>query len=667
MNKKADNFFSLIVCIGVMALFGITTMFFNLIWGVTELICTILLAVLCFEIVEKNHGHFSSYIETITFHVDNATKECLMYAPMPVIIFKKDGSILWCNDEFSQAYSEQELFGISVDTLFEQPVLRKLFENKQIVFSTQINGKHYNVLGNIVKMEKKDVDSSFGVLYLFDDTETFEYVEKYNNELPVIAEITVDNYDDVLRNTPESYRSLLLAEIDNKIYNWLDNDDCIVKKVERDRYFVIFMKKDLDKMIEEKFSVLESVKEVKCGNKFSATLSIGIGVNGESLKRKEEFANSAVTLALGRGGDQAIIKDNDNLAYYGGKTREHEKTTKVKARVTTLALKELFMHASNILIMGHRHADTDSFGAAVGIKAIASSMGKDANIIYDNSSIQINQLIKRLEEHLNYKDVVVSREQATELVNDSTVIVVVDTHRPLYTQMPELLNNDGNDIILIDHHRRGEDFIDNASLVYHEPYASSTSEMVAELLQYAGSELKLSQYEAEALYAGIMLDTKDFAMKTGVRTFEAAAFLKRCGVNIDEVRRFFKNDFESYVKIAKIISEAEIIDESIAISCCDEKEPSEIRAIVPQAADRLLSASEVEASFVIMQIDEETIISGRSSGNMNVQLILEKMGGGGHQTMAGAQLKDFTPSDAKEWLIKVIKEYLVENNDEKKG
>lgn len=658
MLKKGDNFFSLIICILVMLVFGAVTLLFNVVWGVTQIVCTFLLAVLCFEIVQKHHGNFASYLEQITFHVDNATKECLMYAPMPVVLFKKDGNVLWCNDEFFATYEEQELFGTSVDSLFEQPVLRKLFDEEKIMFNTSINNRHYSVFGNVVKMDKKDSELKFGVLYLFDDTKTFEFVGKYKSEAPVVAEIIVDNYDDALRSTPENYHSMFAAEIDNKIYSWFGDCESIVKKVEKDKYFVIFMQKDLDEMIENKFSILENVKEIKCGNKYSATLSIGVGYGGQSLREKAEFARAAVTLALGRGGDQSITKEYDNTEYFGGKSREHEKTTRVKARVTAQALQDLFTHASNIIIMGHKYMDADAFGAAVGIRAIANSMDKEACIVCNTNQPQINQLVKRISQNIPYEEVLITREEVSEKVDSSTVVVVVDTHRPGYTEIPELLQQ--KTVILIDHHRRSAEFIENATLSYHEPYASSTCELVAELLQYAGGNLKISSYEAEAIYAGIMLDTKDFATRTGVRTFEAAAYLKRCGVDIEQVRKFFKNDFESYIKTAKIISDAEIINNKIAISVSEEAQTSDMRIISAQAADKLLSVNEIEASFVIMQLENEITLSARSIGNINVQIIMEKLGGGGHQTMAGAQFKELTLEEVKEKLLSVISEYLEE-------
>jgi len=494
---------------------------------------------------------------------------------------------------------------------------------------------------------------------MFDITEKSKLFEQFNNEHAVIAVACVDNYDDVLMNTPDTYRSLLIAELDKKIYGWFSEFDAMVKKYERDKYLIIFRNEFLHQMKESKFEVIDEVKEIKCGNKFAPTLSIGIGVDFSSLTTADDYANSALTLSLGRGGDQVIIKDSDNLAYYGGKTREHEKTTKVKARVTALALKELFSDKKNIVIMGHQFPDMDSVGAGIGVCAFARSLGVKANLIYDYSSQPVNLMIDRIKKSQDYEDVIISKAELKEVITPETIIVVVDTHRPVYSDCPELLEGK-NEVVLIDHHRRGEEFLPNVNLVYHEPYASSTCELVTEILQYAGGNFKLSSPEAEALFAGIMLDTKDFAMKTGVRTFEAAAYLKRCGVDIETIRKFFRNDFENFVQISRVVSGAEVVKGNIAIAECVRSETIDYRPIVPQAADRLLSISGIDASFVIMELPEETIISGRSTGEINVQLILEKIGGGGHLTMAGAQLEPCSFDEAKIKLLGVIEEYISE-------
>ncbi|MBQ2897785.1 MAG: DHH family phosphoesterase [Clostridia bacterium] len=658
-NKSSNNFISLVLCLTVMYILAFITLFFNVVWGITQILCAGILTLLCIAIVKQNHGHFKSYIDNITFHADTATRESMIYAPMPVAIIKKDGRILWYNEKFDAVFDDKELFDAHVDDVFEKGNITSYFEGDAFGFDVQVCDKYFYVTGNGIRAEKKDAENSFVVMYMFDITDKKEIAQEYENQHSVVAIACVDNYDDILMSTPDTYRSLLLAELDKKIFSWFASYGAMVKKYERDKYLIIFRNEFFAEIKQQKFSVIDEVKEIKCGNKFAPTLSIGIGVDFNSLQTADDYANSALTLALGRGGDQVIIKDSDNVSYYGGKTREHEKTTKVKARVTALALKELLSEAKNVVVMGHEYPDMDSIGASVGICAFARSLDVKANFIYDYSSQPINMMLERIKTSAEFEEIVVSEAEARELITPETLIVVVDTHRPVYTDYPEILESENN-VVLIDHHRRGAEFISNTCLVYHEPYASSTCELVTELLQYAGSELKLSSQEAEALFAGIMLDTKDFAMKTGVRTFEAAAFLKRCGVDIETIRKFFRNDFENFVKIAKVVAGAEVVGGNIAIAECKKSETTDSRAIVPQAADRLLSISGIEASFVIMELEDETIISGRSTGEINVQLILEKIGGGGHLTMAGAQLEPCSFNEAKIKLMSVIELYLAE-------
>ena len=659
-NKSGENFISLIICLVVMLIFSIVTISFNIILGIVQLICVFLLSLLSILVVKKNHEHFSDYIENLTFHVDNATKESLIYAPMPVIIFKNDGKALWYNSAFYELYGEKEFFDANISEVFQGITKDIIFKQKKTQFQCTIDDRKFLALTSTIRFDKKDETTTLSVVYLFDNTEGHTYKKLNEENRPVFATVSIDNYDDVLINTPETHRSLFVAEIENRIYNWFEFTNAIIKKIERDKYLIIFKNKYLNEMISRKFSILD-VKEVKCGNKFSATLSIGIGVADNKYHLADEYSNSAMTLALGRGGDQVVIKNQENVSYYGGKTREHEKTTKVKARVTALALKELMSHASNVLVMGHKYPDMDSIGAAIGICAFAKSINVPVNLIYDYTSSSVNQILERVVESCDYEGVVISNQVCHDFIRNDTLIVVVDTHRPAYTENPGILTNTNN-IVIIDHHRRGAEFIENTRLVYHEPYASSTCEMVAELLQYVGDELKFTAHEAEAVYAGIMTDTKDFAMKTGVRTFEAAAFLKRYGVDIGAIRRFFRNDFNSFVKVAKVVAGAEVVCDNIAISECKKIEGIDIRPIVPQAADKLLSISGIEASFVILPLEDETIISGRSTGNINVQLILEKLGGGGHQTMSGVQLSPCTYEDAKNMLLKAIKEYMEEQD-----
>ncbi len=657
-NRSADNFIVLVVSLAVMLAFSVITIYYNVYLAIIELVFVCLFTAVLLYTINKKHGNISSYLEDITFHVDNATKESLVYAPMPVIIIKNTGKILWYNGEFDKLLGDEDCFDQNIGDVIKELDVDKLFESSTLNFETKIFEKQYKIMGNTLKVLKKDTDTTLAVLYMFDIDYYYGYKVRYEEDMPVTAVLCIDNYDDVLNNTPETFRSLIIAEIENKIYTWSAFMECIIKKIERDKYMLIFEKKHLPKLIEDKFSILDMVKEIKCGNKFSATLSIGIGVKEGSYHSIDDYANSAVTLALGRGGDQVVVKSFDNVAYYGGKSREHEKTTKVKARVTTSAIKELFEHASNVMVVGHKFPDIDCIGAAIGVCALAKSSGKKANFVYDNTSQQINQILNNIKNDIDYENVAVTKQEAYNLIKPDTLVIVVDTHRPSYVDMPELVT-DKHNIVLIDHHRRSADFIDNAGLVYHEPYASSTCEMIAELLQYVGDDLKLSSSEAEAIYAGMVLDTKQFSQKAGIRTFEAAAFLKRFGVDVNKVKSYFKNGFDNFVKIAQIVSSAEIYKDTIAISIS----PDEIitdRTIAPQAADELLNVSEIEASFVLSNIDDEISVSGRSNGNINVQVIMEKLGGGGHINNAGVQIADSTYEDVLNSLKLAIDEYLNE-------
>ncbi|MBR3942012.1 MAG: DHH family phosphoesterase [Clostridia bacterium] len=662
-NRSKENFYSVNIFLLTLAICGAVTVMFGydtrkfLILGLSEIGISGLFFLFHVMVIRKHHGSLSEFIDNIRFHAETATKDSLINAPMPVVLFTPAGRLLWSNERFEALFDNKDLFDMPFDQVFQSQD-KDILLHKKPVFSCFIRNKHFEVKGNYIYNDKKSNVPTFIVFYLYENTEIFLNSEKYLNEQPVVGVITVDNYDDVLLSTPDSHRSLFLAEIDTKIANWFAFTDGVLKKTEKDRYMLFFTRNCLQKMMEEKFSILDDVRQIQNGNKFAPTLSVGIGVGSVDYKELDEVANSAITLALGRGGDQAVVKENNEVQFFGGKSREHEKTTKVKARVTANALKDLMAHADNVIVMGHQLPDMDAIGAAIGICALARNFEKESYIIYENSSPSVNGLLGRVKNNLNYQNVFISADRALDLVNKKSLLVVVDTHRPQYTICPKLLGK-AADVVLIDHHRRGEEFIDSAKLIYHEPYASSTCEMVAEILQYAGGSFHPEPAEAEALYAGIMMDTKDFAMKTGVRTFEAAAFLKRCGVDITEIRKFFRNDFQSFVQLSQIISSAITVNGNIAISgwVCND---ADANAIAPQAADKLLSISGIEASFVLTKRPEDIAISGRSTGLVNVQLILEKLGGGGHLTMAGAQLKNCSMDDAKQRLIQAINQYLDE-------
>jgi c-di-AMP phosphodiesterase-like protein len=480
---------------------------------------------------------------------------------------------------------------------------------------------------------------------------------KYNNEKPVVAIIQVDNYDDVLQSTDEGVRPIVIAEIDRKINLWVNRMNGMIKKYQKDKYLVVFEKRYLENLEAKKFTILDDIREIDVGNKIPVTLSIGVGVNGKNLNYLEEYAVTALELALGRGGDQAVVRKIDTFEFYGGKTKAVEKRNKVKARIIAHALRQLINQSEKVIIMGHKIPDMDSFGAAMGVYRAAINRGKDAYIVIDKISAGIDNVYKKFQGKEEYK--FISCSEALEIFDHKNLIVVVDTHRPSFVQCPELIEKSDR-IVLIDHHRRGTEFIENTVLTYLEPYASSTSELVTEILQYMDDKINIEKIEAEALLAGITVDTKNFSFKTGVRTFEAASLLRRAGADTTEVRQLFQDDLSTFIARANVVRNAEIIEESIAISVCEE-DIENVQLVAAQGADELLNIKGITTSFVMGKSDDGAIlISGRSLGNINVQRILEKLGGGGHLTVAGAQLKDITFYEAKTMLINAIKEYLEE-------
>ena len=470
--------------------------------------------------------------------------------------------------------------------------------------------------------------------------------------------VIIDNYEEVLKETPDSNHGTLLGEIEQKVNGWLILGNGILRKYEKDKFIVFFSEKNFARIMENKFELLNEVRNINHENKIPVTLSIGVGRFGADTVETDKFARLAIDMALGRGGDQVVLRDADNFTFYGAKTREVEKRTKVKARVVAHALRELVDQADKVIVMGHRNSDMDSIGAAVGIYKAVLSRGRAPYIVCESETSNAKLMIDSFKNTDEYENAFITGEQALNLYTNDTLIIVVDVHRPGMVECPELLIH-AKHIVLIDHHRRSEDFIENAVLTYHEPYASSTCEMITEMLQYIQDNGRLSQQEAEALYAGIFMDTKGFTIKTGVRTFEAASYLRRVGVNPVNVRRLFKTNYRSYIAKADIIRRAEVYRNNIAFGYLYEECP-ELSVTVAQAADELLDISGIEASFVLAVSGNRVVISGRSLDNINVQVILEKLGGGGHITIAGAQLKDTTVEEADAQLKAAIEEVLSE-------
>lgn len=602
------------------------------------------------------------YIENLTLNIDSATKDTLLNFPMPLVVVELDGTIIWYNPPFRDIFDGQHLLERTISS-FVNDLDPKNFIDGQSNISREIviNNRYYNVLCNFVKIEKKSEKNNFILmLYLIDNTELRELQKNYSDEKVAIGLIVIDNYDDLMQSMDDGVRPQMRAEIDKKIIQWMEYTGGIVKKFERDKYIFVFEYKYLQEFEEKKFEILDTVKEISIGNKIPVTLSLGFGINGKNIAENFHFAGACIDIALGRGGDHVVIRNGENFSFFGGKTRELEKRTRVKARVIAYALRELIDQSPQVLIMGHDNCDIDSLGAALGLCRIVKDRGKEVHIVLNSSNPTIESLLTKLEKIPEYGGLLIRQNEALDRINKKTLLIIVDTHRPSFTESPELLKYT-DQVVVIDHHRRGADYIQDAVLTYQETYASSTCELVTEILQYVEEKIGLKPIEAEALYAGIVVDTKNFTFKTGVRTFEAASFLRRQGVDTVSVKQLFQNDIETYINISNVVRSAEIINDKIAISICPPTGKN-AQLIAAQAADQLLSLLGIVAAFVLSSANGGVSISGRSLGDINVQMIMEKLGGGGHLTVAGAQLEGISPDEAKEKLKEAIIEYMENAN-----
>ena len=494
------------------------------------------------------------------------------------------------------------------------------------------------------------------ILYFIDETEKCKLQKENRDKKTCVGIIMVDNYEEVMQRIDTEQKAQLMAKVESTIYDWVNETNGILVKEERDKYVYIFEQRNLDKIKEDKFAILDTIKNLVRKDKIQLTLSIAISNDGETDKDVYKSALSAMDVILGRGGDQAVIREEGKYQFFGGKVEEVEKRTKVKARIVAHALEELMSECQKVIIMGHTNPDIDAMGAALGIYRMAVSLKKETYILTDMESSSIKEFLTNIQE--KYKDVLINKETALAKIDNETLLIVVDTHKISYVEEPELLNKT-NKIVVIDHHRRSADFIEQSILTFQEVYASSTAELVTELLQYTQTEVELETIEAEGLYAGIMMDTKNFTFKTGVRTFEAAAYLRRCGVDIIKVKKWFQSDLDSYNKIAEVVRKSEVIYDTIAISSYEVQE-KDTSLICAKAADELLTIGNITASFVLGTMENKVCISGRSIGDINVQMILEKLGGGGHITLAGAQLEDKSIEEAKQELTEKINEYFSE-------
>ncbi len=627
--------------------------------------CVIYIGIIFYTIWDynKRKGEISSYINELTFTVDSAAKNTLINSPFPLIILETNGNVVWRSSSFNKEFAN---IGINayIDELAKEIEVGINNNGKNMDKQLKINNKMYHIIGDYVRIKKKDRRKEpqyLIILYFIDMTREFNLETEYNNSKMCMGIIMIDNYEEIIQRIPEESKPQIIAEIDKLLYEWATETGGLMIKRDRDTFIYVFEQQYLEKMEEEKFSILDKAKEIntETDENIPITLTIAISNEGNSNYEKFETAHTAIDIALGRGGDQVVIRKNGKYYFFGGTTQELEKRTKVKARVISHALEELIQKADNVVIMGHINGDIDSLGSSLGIYRLAKTLEKDAYIVNNTYGLTLANFINTLTEKEEYKSIIIDKNTALALTNENTLLVVVDTHKKSYVEVAELLDQTEK-IVIIDHHRKSEDFIENAILTFHEAYASSASELVTEIVEYASKGVTLEQLEAESLYAGIMMDTKNFTFKTGVRTFEAAAYLRKYGIDIIKVKKWFQSDLESYNVIADIVKNAEIINGSIGISLYNEKDKN-ANLICAKAADELLTISDITASFVLGKMGEKICISGRSIGDINVQVILEKLGGGGHITLAGAQLEGVTMEEAKDELIIRINEYFTEN------
>ncbi|MBR3162607.1 MAG: DHH family phosphoesterase [Clostridia bacterium] len=610
----------------------------------------------------KRKSEISEQLQDLTLSVDSAAKSSLINSPFPLVILETDGNIIWRSVKFTTEFAN-----IDINTHLENLVVdikdeiekRENKKDKSIVRQEKIGKNEYKILGEFVKSKNaKRKHEYMIILYFLDVTESMKLQEEYENSKSCVAIITVDNYEETMQNIDSDKKIQIVAEIEKQIYEWTNDTDGILIKsdTERNSYIYIFEQKYLNKIKEDKFSLLDTIKEIYANDVTGQlTLSIAVSNDGDTDKEKYQTAQETMNIVLGRGGDQAAIRDNGNYLFYGGHVEEVEKRTKVKARVVAHALEDLIKESKDVYIMGHANPDIDAMGSALGIYRIVKNLDKNAYIITSTEGLTLHNFMQDISKQEEYKNAFIDKDTAVYDITKNSLVVIVDTHKKTMVEAPEILDLTDK-IVIIDHHRRSADYIENSMLTFQEVYASSAAELVTELIQYVKIRPQLTTTEAESLYAGIMMDTKNFTFKTGVRTFEAAAYLRKCGVDIIRVKKWFQSDLESFNKIAEIVKNTEVIRDTIGIAVYDKKDKN-ASLMCAKAADELLTISDITASFVMAEMGDKVTISGRSIGDINVQVILEKLGGGGHITLAGAQIEGVTLEQAKTMLIEKINEY----------
>ena len=659
-NKKLSRLLepNLKFYFAVMLLFAVAAIPVNWQLALAEGTLTVLLYFYFRQSNQKRRQGVLQYIDSVTGSVDTASKSTLINSPLPTLVFRPDtGEIIWSNESFLQLAGVREhLFEMRLSEAVPDFQVQWLLSGKQESPERgELNNHRFRVYGSLVRSRNRTgVQSLVATTYWVETTEADHLREVYEASRPVAAILMLDNYEDLMKACEDTQRSAVLAQIDEKLQTWANAGQGILLKTDRNHYLFLFEEQYFQHFVDEKFSILDTVRAIRVAENIHPTLSIGIGKDSPSIPELYKNAKLSLEMALSRGGDQAVVRNQVDFAFYGGRTKATEKRTKVKSRVMANAFRELIADAGEVYIMGHSFADMDAVGAAAGICCAARKRGKQARIVIDREHTAAETLIARLDALPEYSGVFLTPAEAFLQMRADTLLVVVDTNRPDMVENPQLLES-CNRVAVIDHHRRAATYIENAAFNFHEPYASSASELVTELLQYLVEPTDLLREEAGALLAGIVLDTKHFTQRTGGRTFEAAAFLRRSGADTAEVQRLFQGDLKDMVTKYDIIRRAEMYRSNIAVSVVEE--PGVDRVAAAQAADDLLTLKGVQASFVIYAAEGAVLMSARSLGEINVQVILEALGGGGNSTTAGARIEDTDPESVRQQLIGVLDAY----------
>lgn len=639
---------------------ALVSAFFSPFVGIAEGVIVVLLYLYLRMSSTRRKREIIRYIESMSSNVETASKGTMINSPLPIVIFSPDSEeIIWSNQRFLSLTGDRDhLFDVKLSSLVPEFDPQWLMEGRSMCPEpVSVRDHQYLVYGNLVRNGKGADNNYMGITYWVDITGYAKLEQLYSSSRPMAAILQLDNYEELMKGLDESARSALISEINKRISQWAEVSQGILCRYDRDHYLLLFEAQYLAAFQQGKFAILDSAREIHNATGIPATLSIGIGQDAPSFQDLFNYATLSLEMALSRGGDQVVVKDRYNFQFFGGRTRETEKRTKVKSRVIANALSELLGDASQVLVMGHKFPDLDSIGAAVGVCAIARKWNLPAFVIRETTASPADNLISRMSELPEYRSAFLSAEDALLLVSARTILVVVDTNRPEQVISQPLLEACQR-IVVIDHHRRAASYIANATLNFHEPYASSTGELVTELIQYIMAPSDLLRPEAEAIMAGIMLDTKNFTMRTGGRTFDAAAFLRRAGADTSTVNKLFQNDFGNTLAKYGIIQSAKLYRGSIAIAVVDH---TVSRVSAAQAADELLNIAGISVSFVLFPEGDTIIVSARSSSDANVQVILEQLGGGGNAATAGAQISGRSLEEVSQDLIRAIDRYYEES------